>query len=250
MNAETSPQSSRRTIALIPARGGSKGLPGKNIRPLRGKPLLQYSVEAALGCHRVDAVYVSSDDPRILEVARDAGALTAPPRSSELANDTASSLDVTCDFLTWYERAFSERIDTLILLQPTSPLRTAAHLQAALHLYDFHRPEGATIVSVTPAKPIAWQGEIAPETGYFQPHQPANANTNRQTEPANYQLNGAIYIAPASRYLDQTFMRSPVVPYIMSAEASVDIDTLSDFLLAEALLMAQSVLPESTPSGC
>ncbi|WP_303673627.1 acylneuraminate cytidylyltransferase family protein [Vampirovibrio chlorellavorus] len=241
---------SAKTIALIPARGGSKGLPGKNIRPLLGKPLLHYSVEAALGCHRVDAVYVSSDDPRILEVARDAGALTAPPRSSELANDTASSLDVTCDFLTWYERAFSERIDTLILLQPTSPLRTAAHLQAALQLYDFHRSEAPTIVSVTPAKPLAWQGQIAPDAGHFQPHQQASANTNRQIEPANYQLNGAIYIAPASRYLNRTFMQAPVYPYIMSAQASVDIDTLSDFLLAEALLRAQSTVSGTALRGC
>lgn len=230
------------TVALIPARGGSKGLPGKNIRPLLGKPMLQYSIEAALGCSYISEVYVSTDDPEILNIAHACGALTPPLRPAELANETASSRDVACHFLTWYQQEFSTAIETLVLLQPTSPLRTSTHLTEAMSLYESHQSELATVVSVTMAKPIAWQGFIQPENGSFRFHEKASDGGNRQTEPTNYQLNGAIYIASAARYLDNTLMQQPVYPYIMSQETSVDIDTYTDFLVAEAILATQTTL--------
>jgi CMP-N,N'-diacetyllegionaminic acid synthase len=222
----------RKTIALIPARGGSKGLPGKNIRPLLGKPMLAYSIEAAQRCSLVDAVYVSTDAPAIARVAEEWGAIPVP-RPPELATDTASSLDVVRHFLSWHRKTQDENPETLVLLQPTSPLRTAQHLTEALLLY---RESGNnTVVSVTSTKPLAWQGSVHPETGVFQTHQHLTSSSNRQSEAANYVLNGAIYIAPPARYEQDTLLSGPVRAYVMPPEAAVDIDTLHDFEIAECL---------------
>jgi CMP-N,N'-diacetyllegionaminic acid synthase len=224
-----------RTTALILARGGSKGLPGKNIKPLLGKPLIEYSIEAALQCPLVDEVYVSTDDPAIAEVSRKAGALLPPLRPAALATDTASSMDVVRFFLDWYQQAFSEKPETLVLLQPTSPLRNARHLEEAMRIY-LDANAKATVVSVTPAKPLAWQGQIN-EEGQFQPHQNVNLASNRQTEAGNYILNGAIYIAPTPKFETDTLLsEGPVCAYVMPPEASVDIDTMMDFKLAEFLM--------------
>lgn len=233
------------TIALIPARGGSKGLPDKNIRSLHGKPMIQYTIDAALQCAGVDAVYVSTDSAEIADVAQAGGALLPPLRPADLATDTASSADVVRHFLQWYQSQAPDGQwpDTLVLLQPTSPLRTAAHVQEALALYEAHRGPETAVVGVTRGKPLAWQGLVQADTGRFVSHQVIQTGSNRQMEPANYVLNGAVYVAAARRFWDNALMSGAIYPLVMSADASVDVDTLLDFQLAELILAEGARLP-------
>lgn len=223
-----------RTVAFIPARGGSKGLPGKNIKLLLGNPLIHYTIEAALECARIDAVYVSTDDPAIAEISHEAGALLPPLRPADLAQDTTSSLEVVRFFLDWYGQTWGEQPETLILLQPTSPLRHARHLAEAMALYDHHYGH-ATVVSVTTTKPLSWQGWVD-DSGFFHSYRTTDFSSNRQAEAPNYVLNGALYIAPSSRFASGRLMEAGVMPYVMPPEVSVDIDTATDFLLAERLM--------------
>lgn len=228
----------KKAVALIPARGGSKGLPGKNIRLLGGKPLIAYSIEAALGCSEIEAVFVSTDDPLIGEAARLAGAELSALRPEFLSTDTATTQAVVCHFLDWFEETYQGRPETLVLLQPTSPLRTELHLKEALYQYQTAPLQPCSVVSVMPAKPIAWQGAMDVQDR-FQPHDTSSLERGRQQEPTNYALNGAIYITTAQRFYDGHLMQQPVYPYIMPVEASVDIDTLLDFELADFWLKRQ-----------
>jgi CMP-N,N'-diacetyllegionaminic acid synthase len=231
--------STARTVALIPARGGSKGLPGKNIRLLAGKPLIQHTIEAASQCPQVDAVYVSTDDAEIRQASETAGA-TVVERPGEFATDAASTLDAVRHFLDDYRHKHGIWPDTLVLLQPTSPLRTAAHLSEALKQYaTLIQP--ASLVSVSPVKPLSWQGSIGPD-GNFAFHQAIDPNQNRQTEARNYILNGAIYISAPERFYNGKLTEPALFAYVMPPEASVDIDTLFDFELAEFILQRRQVL--------
>lgn len=219
-------------IALIPARGGSKGLPGKNIRLLSGKPLICWTIAAAQAC--VAQVFVSTDCEEIATISRQAGANVPFLRPAGLAGDTSSSLDVVRHFLDWYRQTYGQNPDTVMLLQPTSPLRTSGDLLRALTRYR-QLPQPASLVSVCPDKPVNWQGTIA-ESGEFVVHQYIQPDSNRQSEPVNYRLNGAIYIASPQRYLNGELMAAPVYPYVMPVERSVDIDTPADFLYAQTLM--------------
>jgi N-acylneuraminate cytidylyltransferase/CMP-N,N'-diacetyllegionaminic acid synthase len=124
----------RRIIALVPARGGSKGLPGKNVLPLLGKPLIAWTIEQAKACSYIDRVMVTTDDDGIAAAAREFGADVPFKRPAHLATDAAKSLDVVLHALDWLE-AHGDRYDLLVLLQPTSPLRTAGDIGGALDLF-------------------------------------------------------------------------------------------------------------------
>ncbi len=224
------------TIALIPARGGSKGLPGKNIKPLAGKPLIQYTIEAAQKCNTIDAVYVSTDEAQIAEISQALGA-TVVQRPSQLATDQASSLDVVRHFLEWYQAQTGTQPETLVLLQPTSPLRNASHLSEALAQYQT-LPQPASLVSVTVTKPIAWQGTVD-TSGLFKNGETIDPNSNRQDEVTNYVLNGALYCTTPTRFAAGEVMKPSVYAYKMPQDASVDIDTQTDFDLAEVLMKRQ-----------
>lgn len=224
--------------ALIPARSASKGLPGKNIKPLLGRPLIAYSIEAALACPDIDTVYVSTDCPEIAKIAASFGATLLPLRPAELATDQAASAEVIRYFLDWHRDVHHTWPETLVLLQPTSPLRTATHLHEALQRYRL-LPKGSSLTSVTPAKPITWQGSIAADGQLVLMEDAPQMMGNRQQAPPNFMLNGAIYCAASIKAYEDGFFKPPVYPYVMEREASVDIDTLDDFRLAELLLMKQ-----------
>lgn len=220
-------------VALIPARGGSKRLPGKNAKELLGKPLINYTIEAALGCQAVTSVYVSTDSPEIMRISRDAGAMVPGLRPPELSADDTPTMAVVQHFL---QSAFPERPpEILLLLQPTSPLRTSRHIAEALALYEsLSKP--CSLVSVTPARPLDWHGMIESASGEFKTLQNLPAFQNQ----ALYQLNGALYCSLAQRYLSDAFYAPPVYPYVMSPETSIDIDTALDFKMAEWLLSSQT----------
>lgn len=206
---------------------------------LVGKPLIQHTIEAAFQCPLVDAVYVSTDDAGIRQVSEAAGA-TVVERPEALATDTASTMDVVRHFLDDYRIKHGAWPETLALLQPTSPLRTAVHLTEALEQYaGLSQP--ASLVSVAPAKPLNWQGSLD-EAGQFAFHQTIDMSRNRQTETTNYVLNGAIYISDPQRFYNDELTALPLAAYVMTSEASVDIDTLFDFELAEFFLQRQRTL--------
>lgn len=225
---------SQRVLAVITARGGSKGLPGKNTRPIQGRPLLAWTIEAALAADCVSRVVLSTDDPEIAAIGKAAGADVPFMRPAELANDTAGSIDVV-------EHALEacDPHDVTLLLQPTSPLRHSGHIDAAFAQMQAACAPGC--VSVAPAPKPPWLMFAMQEDGQLNPflQMPAGV-TRRQDLPPAYVLNGALYFVRSEVFAkERSFMGPGTIGYEMSEEDSVDIDTLEDFTLAERLLSRQ-----------
>ena len=210
-------------LALITARGGSKGLPGKNIRPVRGRPLLAYTVDAARGATAVDRVVLSSDDEAIMKVARDCGCEVPFKRPAHLATDEAGSIDVVLHALDELPGH-----DLVILLQPTSPMRTPADIDAACKQLLESGAQACVSVALAEQSPY-WMYRVS-DSQHLQPllELPAGA-TRRQDLPPVYTLNGAIYVA-RNEWLrrSRTFVTTQTVAYRMPVERSIDIDTMDD----------------------
>lgn len=223
-----------RLLALIPARGGSKGILRKNIRPFCCKPLLQWSIDVALATTSVDQVVVSTDDPEIADVAKAGGAEVPFLRPAELATDTTPGIAPVLHVLEQLPD-----VSDVLLLQPTSPLRTSADIEAILALRQQAGRESA--VSLTrSAKHPAWMYSLSPDQQLELLLQLHGAHCRQQLPPA-YVLNGALYLASRAFLLrEQAFIAPDTLGYVMPAERSVDIDTLLDWQWAE-FLMAQQV---------
>ena len=223
-----------RILAIVPARGGSKRIPRKNLIPLGGRPLIHWTIEAARTSCVCDEVLVSTDDKEIAELARDAGATVPWLRPADLATDTARSSDVIAHALDWYEKSHGA-VDAVLLLQPTSPFRSAASIRGGVLTYAAQPvPRLHSVVSVSPAASHpAWtfncQGtELKPYLGWELLKQ------RSQDLPPAYALNGALYVIPvADARAALPIVRPGVIPYIMlSARESLDIDTDDDWALA------------------
>jgi CMP-N,N'-diacetyllegionaminic acid synthase len=219
-------------LALIPARGGSKGVPGKNVRPAGGKPLVAWTVEAAKASRYVDRVILSSDDAAIAEAAAKFGCEVPFVRPAELATDKADSMSVVRHAL----GALPERYDLLLLLQPTSPLRTAADIDAALE--QCLQGETQTCVSVCePDKSPYWMMTMPADRTVQPLFPPEQVPARRQDAPPIFALNGAIYIAPTPHLAaGGGFVIKGTIGYVMPKERSLDIDTELDLRLADFLL--------------
>jgi CMP-N,N'-diacetyllegionaminic acid synthase len=214
----------------VPARGGSKRLPGKNILDFAGRPLIAWTTLAAAGLEGIADVLVSTDDADIGAAGAEAGALVPWLRPPHLATDTASSLDVALHALDWYE-AIHGAVDGLLLLQPTSPLRQRGTIEKALAMFARGR---RAVVGVVPA-PVSPQWCMKIADGVLVPYLDNAGLTSRSQDldPA-YVPNGAIYLlAPEALRRHRTFFPQGTVPLVMSAEESVDIDTELDFRFAE-----------------
>ncbi len=222
------------TLALILARGGSKGLPRKNVLDLCGKPLIAWTIQAALESQQTSACVVSSDDQEIIDTAKAWGASVPFVRPPELATDTASSMDCVLHALDWFA-AQGTHYDTIMLLQPTSPLRNAADIDAALG--SFHASGANASLAVSACEhPPQWVYSLSP-AGRLAPLFEGAHTKRRQDLPPCYSPNGAIYIAKVSWLrLSKSFVDTETLPYIMPRERSIDIDTLFDFKLAECVL--------------
>ncbi|OAN49287.1 acylneuraminate cytidylyltransferase [Paramagnetospirillum marisnigri] len=225
---------SKSVLALITARGGSKGLPGKNIRPLGGKPLVAWTVEQARACPLVDRVVISSDDPEIILAAQAAGCEAPFIRPAELASDTASSADVAIHALD----ALGQDFDILVLLQPTSPLRESADIDACIRKLVDH-PEAPSVVSVTESSKSPWWMQTMDDGGRLSPLMPDANAARRQDQPRVFVPNGAVYVVRVA-WLRQrrAFLGEGSLGHEMPADRSVDIDSLLDFRIAEAILAA------------
>ncbi len=225
----------RRILAVTPARGGSKGLPGKNIREFAGKPLIAWSIEAGKQSRYVDALTVSTDCPEIARVAKEWGGDVPFMRPADLATDEARGIDAILHSIHWY-RDQGERFDLVLVLQPTSPLRTAEDIDRAVEL--FVAKNACAIVSVCPADHHPWWSNTLPADGSMTEFlRPELQNVNRQALPDYFRLNGAIYLAEIAFFeKNRSFIADGTFAYPMATESSVDIDTLFDFRLAELLL--------------
>lgn len=222
-------------LAVITARGGSKGLPGKNVADLGGRPVVAWSVAAGKDSRHVDRLILSSDDPKIIATARKAGCEVPFRRPARLATDNASIQDVLFHALD----ALGESYDYVVLLQATSPLRTARDIDACVALCH---ETGYPVISVSPAvKPPQWMFAIDGRGCLRQILKTPRVAGRRQELPAAYVPNGAVYVARA-KWLrrHRSFYGPKTRPYIMPAERSVDIDTKLDLLLARAIVGASS----------
>lgn len=214
----------RRVLALVPARGGSKGLPGKNILPVDGRPLIAWTVEAARAARSIDRIVVSSDDDAIIAAAVAAGADAPFVRDPSLATDSASSVDVVLDAI-----ARVPGFDLLVLLQPTSPLRSATDIDGAVdRLIQTGAP---ACVSVRPANEHPyWTFKVGADGGMTRFCEPPGGVPHRRQElPDAWCLNGAVYVVSVPWFLERkTFLSSETVAFPMPEERSLDIDTPDD----------------------
>lgn len=228
------PFKGRSVLALIPARGGSKGVKRKNLRMVRGKPLLAYTINAALESSFIDNIYVSSDDLEILEVAEKMG-VEGLPRAPAACTDAAVANDVIADFSKKIQPGIISGNPYIVFLQPTSPLRTGRHIDEAFALMDDADCE--VCVSVVEATKTPFKAFILTSCGRLESlFDESLTNANRQSLSAAYYPNGAIYIFPYARYVENKGIPSNRgIPYIMSDSESLDIDTEEDLIKLENL---------------
>ena len=220
-------------LALITARGGSKGLPGKNVKLLNGKPLIAYTIKAAIDAKCFDKIVVSTDDENIAKVAEQYGAEVPYLRPAHLANDTAKSIDVVLDIINFYDRE-GYQFERLFLLQPTSPLRTPKDIQNVMNLMR-EGVESVVAVKEAPSHPGTYfkmDNQQIPLSSIR-----AFANVNRQELGSYYKINGAAYCIDWNFLkVKKTLYGNNTLGYVMPKERSIDIDDEIDFQLAELLI--------------
>lgn len=219
------------TLFVITARGGSKGLPGKNIKKLCGKPLIAYSIDVARSFTSDDNICVSTDSEEIKSVVEEYGLKVPFIRPDYLATDTATSNDVLVHAINFFEKQ-GRKYKKLCLLQPTSPLRTVEDVEGAMMLY---RDDIDMVVSVTKSHaPAVLCNED--ENGYIQLIYNKTA-TGRQQLQEMYEFNGAVYVMNIQSLLEKGIAGfSKKVKYVMSKENSVDIDDIYDFYQVETII--------------
>lgn len=224
-----------KNIAIIPARSGSKGLKDKNIKLLNGKHLLAYSIEAALTANIFDEVMVSTDSEMYAEIAREYGAEVPFLRTAELSGDTAGSWDVVKQVLRRYMENGKE-FDTICLLQPTSPLRTAEDILEAYRFMNEKNAEAVTSVCEVDHSPL-WTMTLPADCSLKEYNATCQGNAPRQQLATYYRFNGAIYIRKI-RYVDGEIelLEDDEYAFIMEPKKSVDIDTELDFIIAEKVM--------------
>jgi CMP-N,N'-diacetyllegionaminic acid synthase len=218
-------------LGIIPARAGSKRLPDKNLLPLNGRPLLAYTCLAALESHVCNSVYINTDSPAIAAVAEEYGVACPVLRPKHLATDASPTRDAVLFMLDSLAQR-GERYDTILVLQPTSPLRTADDIRAAWDLFEENAP--CDVVSVAPLVRESWSGHIRRDGGF----------ERGLGEEMIYRLNGAIYLHGCDDYVRNRPPRKTVA-YRMPPARSIDIDTAEDLQYAEFLLRQVRLVPVS-----
>ena len=218
-------------LAIIPARGGSKRLPRKNILDLCGKPLISWSIEAALKSKYISKVVVSSDDEEILNISSNFGA-DIIKRPYELANDTATTFDTVKHTIDNFKN-----YDYIVLLQPTSPLRNEKHIDEAIELLEEKQADAIVSVCEMDHSPL-WSNTL-PEDGNMRGFlREEILNKRSQDLEKYYRLNGAVYICKTDKLLENKsfFLKDNIFAYIMDRKSSIDIDEEIDFLFAKRVI--------------
>lgn len=220
-------------ISIIPARGGSKGLPGKNILPLCGKPMIAYTIEAAKQSKYIDRVIVSTDDQKIAEIALQYGAEVPFLRPDFLASDTALAIDNYIYTIERLSKEWNTPIEEFVVLQPTSPLRIAEDIDGAIEM--FMEKKADSVISYTPeAHPVRWHKYLDENNAFVDIFDTTIAN--RQDLKTSYYPNGAIYVFRFSMIKERKYYTDKSYGFIMPRVRSVDIDYKEDFDYVEFLM--------------
>ena len=230
----------KKILGVIPARGGSKGLPRKNVLPLLGEPLIGWTIRAVKESRCIDRIVISTDDKEIAAVCENLGVPVPFLRPKELAEDDAPMVDVALHVLEYLKSREDYSPDYVALFQPTSPLRTASDINRAVELL-FSNNRADSVISIVEAseKPY-WMRTLSQEgfIKYFIEHE--YKDLRRQDLPPVYIVNGAIYIGRTTTLLkNRTFSPEKTVGYLMPKSRSADIDDINDFKIAEMILSDQ-----------
>ena len=223
----------RSILAIIPARGGSKGVPDKNIRELGGYPLLTYTIGAAKKSKYIDAVVMTTDSEKIARVAESHGAEVPFYRPEHLAADTSRTIDALVHAVDWLNE-HGRRYDVVVLLQPTSPLRTESEIDEAIETFFGHNELGLASVAEVIENPVLTRR--LDNYGILHPILPVCSTARRQDMPKFYHVDGAIYINKSEDLTADTSLNDNPIAYVMPRMRAVDIDSLEDFYLAERYL--------------
>ena len=221
-------------LVIIPARGGSKGIPGKNIKFLNGKPLITYAIDAARSIVDDGHICVTSDSDEIIKVAESYGVKVPFKRPDYLATDNCGSYEVLLHALSFYEKK-GEKIDVVVLLQPTSPFRTREHTKEALALYNDNLD---MVVSVCESTSNPYYDSFEEDAkGMLFISKGDDSFVRRQDCPPVYDFNGAIYVInPISLKAMPMNKFTKRVKYVMDREHSIDLDTMMDWMIAEYMI--------------
>lgn len=229
--------SSKKHIAVIPARGGSKRLPGKNLLQIAGKPLIAWTIEAAKECSLFDRIIVSTDSEEIAEIAKSFGAEIPFLRPVKLAGDQTTTIDVLIHLLENLSSQNTVPFTHLTLLQPTSPLRTSEDISEALAFLEKKNADAVISVCKTEHSPL-WSNTLPGNLSLEKFIPEKIQKTQSQNLPEYYRLNGALYICEIKKLLEEKslYLKSNCYGYIMSRKNSIDIDDQVDFDLANIYL--------------
>lgn len=220
----------KRVLGVVPARGGSKGIPGKNMKKMNGRSMLHRTLDQALGARTIDEIVVSSDDQEILRHAREIEGIRTIERPVELASDDSAMGPVVL-----HAMDLSSTSDIVVLLQPTSPLRTSADIDNAVALLVERHADSVMSVCEVATSPY-WMFTIG-EGDRLRRVLPKQEVATRQQLPTCYEINGALYVVDGIKFrTEQVFVDDRTVAYVMPRERSVDVDTPEDFERAERLL--------------
>jgi len=222
----------KKLLAIIPARGGSKRLPRKNILNLAGKPLIAWTIESALNSKYIDRVIVSTDDNEIATISKKYGADIPFMRPNDIATDESTSIDVVLHSVNYFEKV-GNHYDYIILLQPTSPLRTVQNIDNSIELLQAKRVDAVISVCEAEHSPL-WCNKIPKDGDMSNFIDESIINKRNQDIDKYYRLNGSIYLCSTERLQKEKtfFLKDNCVAYKMKPEQSVDIDSKSDFLQA------------------
>lgn len=223
--------------AIIPARGGSKGLPRKNILDLCGKPLIAWTIDAAMGSDYISDVIVSTDDEKIAEISQKYGAQIPFMRPDYLATDSSIAIDTYLYTIEKLNELNNNAIEDFVVLQPTSPLRKSKHINEAIEL--FYKKIADSVISIYEAKhPPFWYKTIDEDNRITNLFDELKYTINRQQLPKSYIPNGAILVLKYDLLLkSRSYYSKNSIAYIMDQLESIDIDDTLDFYLCEKLLM-------------
>ena len=224
-------------LAIVPARGGSKGIPRKNVVPVGGRALISWTICAALRARSIDRVVVSTDDPRIRKAALDCGAEVPFTRPARLSTDSASTMDVLVHALKWLSRHEEYLPEYVMCLQPTSPLRTALDIDRAVEIARARKADSVVSLVAVSQHP-EWMNQLEP-SGRIRPLKARSGNGGRRQVLAKlFVPNGAIYLARRMVLLTRrTWYVREAFGYVMPQNRSLDIDTPFDLALASQALL-------------
>lgn len=222
----------KKILALIPARGGSKGIPNKNITDLAGKPLIAYSIDACKGSRFIDDIVVSTDSEKIATIARTLGADVPFMRPEELAMDTSKTLDAVLHAVSELKKQGRE-YDSIVLIQPTQPLRTSEDIDGAIETYYINNEQDVVSVCEVSEHPLLMR---TLKEGVLVPLLDKSSTCRRQDMDKYYKVNGCVYVNSVNNLNENTSFNDNLIPYVMDRSHSVDIDEPADLKYAEVVI--------------